>query len=324
VTDLRRGYLLGIGAYVLWGFFPLYFKQLRAAGPVEILAHRVVWSLLTVTLIVTVLRRWRAIAELRRTPGKVAAIALAAVLIAVNWGTYIYGVNSDRVVETALGYFITPLVVILLGVVVLRERLRPGQWAAVAIGAVSVIVLAVDYGRLPWIACTLACSFGLYGLVKKRVGLPPADGLLLESAVLALPAAIYLATLQSSSFGTAGGLHTGLLVFSGIATVVPLLMFAGAANRIPLYGVGMLQYIAPILQFGLGVFWFHEPMPAARWVGFALVWLALGIFSVEGFAHLTRQRSTAVHAGVGAGSPAAPSVRPHDTQTSTSASGGSA
>ncbi|NUT35795.1 MAG: EamA family transporter RarD [Hamadaea sp.] len=320
MNDLRRGYLLGIGAYVCWGFFPLYFKQLQAAGAVEILAHRVVWSLLSIAVIVTALRRWRAIAALARTPSKLAAMALAAALIAVNWGTYIYGVNSDRVVETALGYFITPLVVILLGVVVLRERLRRGQWIAVGVGTVSVVVLAVDYGRLPWIALTLAGSFGLYGLVKKRVGLPPADGLLVESAVLAGPAAIYLMTLEGGgSFTSAGSLHTTLLLASGVLTVVPLLMFAGAANRIPLYGIGMLQYIGPILQFAIGVFWFHEPMPPARWVGFALVWLALGVFSVEGFAHLTRQRSTAVHAGEGAASSALPSVRPHDTQTTPSA-----
>jgi chloramphenicol-sensitive protein RarD len=295
VSDLRRGYLLGFGAYVLWGFFPLYFKQLRAAGPVEILAHRVVWSLLCVTLIITAMQRWRAIAALRHSPGKIAAITAAAGLIAVNWGTYIYGVNSDRVVETALGYFITPLLVILLGVIVLRERLRPGQWLAVAVGTASVVVLTIDYGRLPWIALTLACSFGLYGLVKKRVGLPPADGLLLESGVLAIPAAIYLLTLGSaSSFGSVSRLHTGLLVASGVATVVPLLMFAGAANRIPLYGIGMLQYVGPILQFALGVFWFHEPMPAARWVGFGLVWLALAAFTVEGLLYIRRQRSTAL------------------------------
>ncbi|NUO58954.1 MAG: EamA family transporter RarD [Hamadaea sp.] len=319
MNEVRRGYLLGIGAYVMWGFFPLYFKHLQAAGAVEILAHRVVWSLATVTLIATVLGRWRAVAGLRRQPKRLAAMALAATLIAVNWGTYIYGVNSSRVVETALGYFITPLVVIMLGVVVLHERLRRGQWLAVAVGVVSVVVLAVDYGRLPWIALTLACSFGLYGLVKKRVGLPPADGLLLESAVLALPALVYLMTLRDGSFGSAGTLHTSLLVFSGIATVVPLMMFAGAANRIPLYGIGMLQYIGPIIQFGLGVFWFHEPMPTARWIGFALVWLALGIFSADGFAHLTRQRSIAVHAAADGGSPVAPSVRPHDTETSPTA-----
>jgi len=306
VNELRRGYLMGIGAYVMWGFFPLYFKHLKAAGAVEILAHRVVWSLLTISLIITVMRRWRTVAALREQPRKVAGIALAAMLIAINWGTYIYGVNSSRVVETALGYFITPLVVILLGVAVLRERLRRGQWLAVAVGTVSVLVLTVDYGRLPWIALTLAGSFGLYGLVKKRVGLPPADDLLLESAVLAGPAAIYLATLQHGSFGTAGATHTGVLVFSGIATVVPLLMFAGAANRIPLYGIGMLQYIGPIIQFGLGVFLFHEPMPPARWIGFALVWLALGIFSVDGFLTLSRQRSIAVQTTVPAAEPAAP------------------
>ncbi|NUR73288.1 MAG: EamA family transporter RarD [Hamadaea sp.] len=299
MNEVRRGYLLGLGAYVMWGFFPLYFKHLQAAGAVEILAHRVVWSLATVAIIITVLRRWRAVAALRREPKRLAAMALAAVLIGLNWGTYIYGVNSSRVVETALGYFITPLVVIMLGVGVLHERLRRGQWLAVAVGVISVVVLTVDYGRLPWIALTLACSFGLYGLVKKRVGLPPADGLLLESATLALPALIYLATLRHGSFGTAGGVHTFLLVFSGLATVVPLLLFAGAANRIPLYGIGMLQYVGPIIQFGLGVFWFHEPMPTARWIGFALVWLALGIFTFDSFAQLSRQRSLALQAQQG-------------------------
>jgi chloramphenicol-sensitive protein RarD len=209
-------------------------------------------------------------------------MVLAATLIAVNWGTYIYGVNSDRVVETALGYFITPLVVILLGVGVLRERLRPLQWGAVAIGAVAVGVLTVDYGRLPWIALTLAGSFSLYGLVKKQVGLPPADGLLLESGVLALPALIFLLVQGGgSTFTSAGPTHTALLVVSGVATVFPLLMFAGSANRIPLYGIGMIQYIAPLLQFTLGVFIFHEPMPAARWAGFALIWCALAVFTAD-------------------------------------------
>jgi chloramphenicol-sensitive protein RarD len=281
VNDLRRGYLWGIGAYLLWGFFPLYFKHLHPAGPVEILSHRIVWSLVCIALIITGLRRWRAVAALRDEPRKVAMMVLAAALIAVNWGTYIYGVNSDRVVETALGYFITPLVVILLGVGVLRERLRPIQWAAVAVGAVAVAVLTIDYGRLPWIALTLAGSFSLYGLVKKQVGLPPADGLLLESGVLALPALIYLLLQGDGSFTTAGTMHTVLLLISGVATVIPLLMFAGAANRIPLYGIGMIQYIAPLLQFSLGVFVFHEPMPTARWAGFALIWLALAVFTVD-------------------------------------------
>ena len=282
MNDVRRGYLLGIGAYVAWGFFPLYFKHLQPSGPVEILAHRIVWSLVCMVVIVTVLRRWRAVAALRREPRKVWMMVLAAALIAVNWGIYIYGVNSDRVVETALGYFITPLVVILLGVGVLRERLRTWQWVAVGVGAVAVGVLTVDYGRLPWIALTLAGSFSLYGLVKKQVGLTPADGLLLESGVLTLPALVYLATLGGQeTFTSAGAGHTALVVASGVATVVPLLMFAGAANRIPLYGIGMVQYIAPLLQFALGVFVFHEPMPAARWAGFGLIWLALAVFTAD-------------------------------------------
>lgn len=293
MNDVRRGYLWGIGAYLLWGFFPLYFKHLQPAGPVEILSHRIVWSLLCIALIVTGLRRWRTVAALRSEPRKVWMMVLAAALIAANWGTYIYGVNSDRVVETALGYFITPLVVILLGVGVLRERLRPFQWAAVAVGAVAVTVLTVDYGRLPWIALTLAGSFSLYGLVKKQVGLPPTDGLLLESGVLALPALIYLLAQRDGTFTTAGPLHTMLLLISGVATVIPLLMFAGAANRIPLYGIGMIQYIAPLLQFSLGVFVFHEPMPGARWAGFALIWLALAVFTVDALGQRRADQRTA-------------------------------
>lgn len=293
MNDVRRGYLWGIGAYLLWGFFPLYFKHLQPAGPVEILSHRIVWSLLCIALIVTGLRRWRTVAALRSEPRKVWMMVLAAALIAANWGTYIYGVNSDRVVETALGYFITPLVVILLGVGVLRERLRPFQWAAVAVGAVAVTVLTVDYGRLPWIALTLAGSFSLYGLVKKQVGLPPTDGLLLESGVLVLPALIYLLAQRDGTFTTAGPLHTMLLLISGVATVIPLLMFAGAANRIPLYGIGMIQYIAPLLQFSLGVFVFHEPMPGARWAGFALIWLALAVFTVDALGQRRADQRTA-------------------------------
>jgi chloramphenicol-sensitive protein RarD len=283
----------------MWGFFPLYFKHLQPAGPLEILSHRIVWSLVCVVLLISALRRWRAVAALRHEPRKVGMMVFAAALIAVNWGTYIYGVNSDRVVETALGYFITPLVVILLGVGVLRERLRLGQWIAVGVGAIAVAVLAVDYGRLPWIALTLAGSFGLYGLVKKRVGLPPADGLLLESGVLALPALVFLLVLGSrGTFTSEGTPHTFLLLISGVATVVPLLMFAGSANRIPLYGIGMIQYIAPLLQFSLGVFLFHEPMPAARWVGFGLIWLALGAFSVDALGQRRINRVPAVPEGV--------------------------
>lgn len=293
MSDVKRGYLFGVAAYSIWGFFPLYIRMLRPAGPVEILAHRVVWSVVFVALLLTVVRRWPFLRGLVRRPGKLAGITLAAALIAVNWGMYIFGVNSERVVETALGYFIGPLVMVLLGVVVLRERLNPAQWTAVGIGTLAVAVLTIDYGRLPYIALTLAASFGAYSLVKKRLALPAAEGLFVESAVLALPALAYLGWLTAqheSTFGDSVG-HTVLLVFAGAATATPLLLFAGAANRIPMTGIGILQYIAPILQLGCGVLIFHEPMPPARLAGFALVWLALIVFTVDGL-RTTRRRAS--------------------------------
>lgn len=294
MSELRRGYLYGLAAYSIWGFFPLYIKLLRPAGPVEILAHRVVWSVLFVALLLTALRSWQFLRALRRR--SLAGIALAAALIAVNWGMYIYGVNSDRVVETALGYFIGPLVVVMLGVTTLRERLRPAQWTALGIGGVAVAVLTVDYGRLPYIALTLAVSFGSYSLVKKRLGLPAAEGLLVESAVLSLPALAYLGWLLSrgeSTFGHVSAGHTALMVVAGAATAIPLLLFAGAANRIPLTGIGILQYVAPVLQFAIGVLVFHEAMPPARLAGFALVWLALAIFTVDGLRQARRREAPA-------------------------------
>jgi chloramphenicol-sensitive protein RarD len=291
---VRRGYLLAVAAYLLWGFFPLYWKLLRPATPLEILAHRIVWSVAFVALLLAATRNWRFLARLsRRSFG---GIALAAALIAVNWGTYIYGVNTDRVVETALGYFINPLVSVLLGVAVLRERLRAAQWLAIAIGGLAVAVLTVDYGRLPFIALTLAVTFGSYGLVKKQLALPAAEGLFVESAVLATPALAYLSWLTARSTSTFGQVsigHTLLLVLAGVATAVPLLLFAGAANRIPLSGLGILQYAAPILQLGCGVLIFHEPMPPARLAGFVLVWLALIVFTVDGLRNARGRRRAA-------------------------------
>ncbi|MDG4836259.1 EamA family transporter RarD [Micromonospora sp. WMMD967] len=294
MTPLRLGYLYGLGAYLLWGFFPLYLKLLRPAGALEILAHRVVWSVVFVALLLGALRNVGFLRALLRRPWAMAGMVAAAGLIAVNWGTYIYGVNSGRVVETALGYFINPLVVVLLGVTVLRERLRPAQWVALGIGASAVVVLTVDYGRLPWLALTLAFSFAGYGLVKKRLGLPPAEGLFVESAVLALPALGYLAWLSAraeSTFGHVSAGHTALLVLAGAATAIPLLMFAGAANRLPLSSLGMVQYLAPILQLGCGVLIFHEPMPPARLAGFGLVWLALIVFTTDAVRTSRRTRS---------------------------------
>jgi chloramphenicol-sensitive protein RarD len=281
----RRGYLYGLTAYVLWGFFPIYFKLLKPSPPLEILAHRVIWSVLFISLLLLAMRNWGFIKRLVRDRRLLGGITLAGLLIGVNWATYIYGVNSSRVVETALGYFITPLVVVLLGVTVQRERLRVWQWVAVGIGALAVAVLTVDYGHLPYVALLLAASFGSYSLIKKRLSMPPAEGLFVESAVLAVPALVYLGWLNATGgaeFGHVSVLHTILMLLAGVATAVPLLLFAGAANRVPLVGLGILQYVAPILQLAVGVLLFHEPMPAPRLAGFALVWVALVIFTVDG------------------------------------------
>ncbi|MGC5031593.1 EamA family transporter RarD [Micromonospora sp. DT229] len=293
MTPLRLGYLYGLAAYLMWGFFPLYFKLLRPASPLEILAHRVIWSVAFVALLLGAMRNIGFLRALLRRPRALAGIGVAATLIGLNWFTYIYGVNSDRVVETALGYFINPLVVVLLGVVVLRERLRPGQWLALGIGGLAVAVLTVDYGRLPYLALILALTFGGYSLVKKQLGLPAAEGLFVESAVLALPALGYLGWLAATGEATFGQVSTGhtlLLVLAGALTAIPLLLFAGAANRLPLTALGMLQYVAPILQLGCGVLIFHEPMPPARLAGFALVWLALIVFTVDGLRQARRTR----------------------------------
>lgn len=284
MSEERRGYLYGFAAYAIWGFFPIYFKLLKPSSPLEILAHRVIWSVAFVSVLLAVARNWRFLRRMVRDPRLFGGIVIAALLIAVNWGTYIYGVNSSRVVETALGYFITPLLVVLLGVTVQGERLRAWQWVAVGVGGVAVAVLTIDYGRLPYIALLLAASFGGYSLIKKRLSLPPAEGLFVESAVLAVPALAYLGWLNvtgGARFGHESVAHTILMVFAGVATAVPLLLFAASANRVPMVSIGILQYVAPILQLACGLLIFHEPMPAARLAGFALVWVALIIFTAD-------------------------------------------
>jgi len=296
VNQTRLGYLYGLGAYLIWGFFPIYLKLLRPAGPVEILAHRIVWSVVFVALVLAAMRNIGFLRALARRPRALAAVGAAAALIAVNWGTYIYGVNSDRVVETALGYFINPLVIVLIGVFLLRERLRPAQWAALGVGGLAVAVLTIDYGRPPYLALVLAFSFAGYGLVKKRLALPAAEGLFVESAVLALPALAYLGWLTrdgAATFGQVSAGHTVLLVLAGAVTAIPLLLFAGAANRLPLSTLGMLQYVGPILQLGCGVLIYHEPMPPARLAGFALVWLALVVFTTDALRNARRTRAAA-------------------------------
>jgi chloramphenicol-sensitive protein RarD len=288
VDERRRGVLSGLGAYALWGLFPLYFPLLEPATGLEIVAHRVLWSLVFVGLLLFALRRWshvRAAVADRRT---LLVLAGAAVLIAGNWLVFVYGVNSGHVVETSLGYFINPLVSVLLGVVGFSERLRPLQWTAVGIAAVAVAVLTVDYGRPPWIALTLALSFGLYGLMKKLVKVEAAPGLFVETALVAVPAVVVLAVLHGSGSGTFGQVspaHSLLLASSGAATAVPLLLFAAAARRIPLSTVGLLQYLTPLMQLSIGVFVYDEPMPPARLAGFAIVWLALAVFTADMLRH---------------------------------------
>jgi chloramphenicol-sensitive protein RarD len=280
--------LSGLGAYALWGLFPLYFPLLEPATGLEIVAHRVLWSLVFVGLLLFALRRWshvRAAVTDRRT---LLVLVGASVLIAANWLVFVYGVNSGHVVETSLGYFINPLVSVLLGVVAFSERLRPMQWTAVGIAAVAVAVLTVDYGRPPWIALTLALTFGLYGLMKKLVKVEAAPGLFVETALVALPAVVVLAMLHGSGDGTFGQVspsHSLLLASSGLATAIPLLLFAAAARRIPLSTVGLLQYLTPLMQLSIGVFVYDEPMPPARLAGFAIVWLALAVFSADMLRH---------------------------------------
>ena len=288
MDDRRLGVLSGLAAYSLWGLFPLYFPLLEPAGGVEIVAHRVLWSLVFIGLLLTVLRRWSQVRALVADRRRLLVLAGAAVLIAANWLVFVYGVNSGHVVETSLGYFINPLVSVLLGVVVFSERLRLLQWVAVGIAAVAVAVLTVDYGRLPWIALTLAATFGLYGVMKKVVRVEAAPGLFVETALVAGPAVVVLGVLHAGgegTFGNAGAGHAVLLVSSGIITAIPLLLFAAAARRIPLSTVGLLQYLTPLMQLAIGVFVYDEPMPPARLAGFVIVWVALAVFTVDMLRH---------------------------------------
>lgn len=284
MPESRRGVLSGLAAYLIWGLFPLYWPLLQPAGSVEILGHRIVWSLVFTGLLLAVGRHWLAAAAAVRHRRTALTLLAASALIAVNWGTFIFAVNNGYVVEASLGYFTNPLVSVVLGVLVLGERLRPAQWVAVGIAVVAVVVLTVDSGRPPWIALVLALSFGCYGLAKKVAPVGAVPGLAIESAVLTLPALVVLVALHDrgeAAFGQVSVGHTALMASAGVATAVPLLFFAAAARRIPLVTIGLLQYLAPVMQLGLGVFLFREPMPPGRLAGFALVWVALVIFSAD-------------------------------------------
>ena len=297
MSESRKGLLLGTSAYLLWGLFPLYWPLLQPAGALEILAHRVLWSMLTMGLLVLVLRRTTQLRAFLGDRRLLALLALSAATVTANWALYIWGVNNGRVVETSLGYFINPLVTVLMGVALLGERLRPPQWAAMAVGFLAVVVLTLDYGRLPWIALGLAFSFGTYGLAKKTAGVGAVEGLAFETMLVAPFALAYvgwLAATGASSFGAHGAGHAALLVSTGIVTAVPLICFGAAATRIPMVMIGLLQYLAPVLQFGFGVFYFGEDMPAGRWAGFALVWVALMGFTWDALRHRRRQLALSV------------------------------
>ncbi|MFJ3925596.1 EamA family transporter RarD [Streptomyces sp. NPDC090022] len=292
-SEQRAGLLYGIGAYAMWGLVPLFWPLLKPSGAIEILAHRMVWSLAVVGVALLALRRWGWIRDLLRAPRKLALTTLAASVITVNWGVYIWAVNNDAVVEASLGYFINPLVTIAIGVLVLGERLRRAQWAAVGIGALAVLVLAIGYGRPPWISLVLAFSFAAYGLIKKKINIGGLESLAAETAVQFLPALAYLLLLGSrgeSTFAAEGAGHAALLAATGLVTAIPLVCFGAAAIRVPLSTLGLLQYLAPVFQFILGVVYFHEAMPPERWAGFSLVWAALALLTWDALRAARRSR----------------------------------
>jgi chloramphenicol-sensitive protein RarD len=282
---MNKGILYALGAYVTWGLFPIYWRLLGGVPALQLLGHRIFWSFLLLFGIVLIARQgkifrsainWRV----------VIIYSVAAVLIAINWLTYVWAVGAGFIVETSLGYFINPLLAVLLGVLFLRERLRPFQWIPIGLAALGVLYLTFAYGSLPWVALTLAFSFGFYGLVKKTAPLGALHGLTLETGILFLPAFGFL--LSSEIFGTGAFMHTSplldaMLVGAGLVTVVPLLMFALAVQRIPLTLIGVLQYVNPTMQFLLGVVVFKEPFDHRRLIGFSVVWVALILFGLEGF-----------------------------------------
>jgi chloramphenicol-sensitive protein RarD len=295
-AEHRAGVIYGLSAYLLWGLFPLYFPLLEPASPVEILAHRVVWSLIACVALLAVGRNIRSLIAVMRDRRKALMLTGAAVLIAVNWGVFIYAVNSDHVIEGSLGYFITPLVSAAFGVIIFREQLRRGQIAALTLGAVAVAVLTLDYGRLPWIAVTLALTFATYGLIKKIADVGAAESLALETIVLVVPAFAYIVALEASGNGTfthASVDHSALLISLGPVTAVPLLLFAATVTRVPLTMLAMLQYITPCMQFLVGLTIVGEHMPPSRWIGFGLVWVALAVLTFDALHNAQRSRAAA-------------------------------
>jgi chloramphenicol-sensitive protein RarD len=289
-TTRRDGFLSALAAYGLWGMLPAFFVALDPSGPVEILAWRILLSLIFCAILLLFMRRLAAVVRLLGR-GKILGLsAFAAVFILINWSVYVYASLNQFIVEAALGYFINPLITVALGVVVLKEKLRPGQWVSLGLAVVAVIILAVGVGSVPVISLTLAFSFGLYGFVKNRMGplVKSLDSLTLETmwlSPIAIGLLIFVATRDGLSLGTLGLTHTALLLSAGAVTSIPLLFFGAAARRLPLSIMGLMQYLAPVMQFLFGVVIMGEPMPLERWIGFGLVWIALAILSVDALRH---------------------------------------
>jgi chloramphenicol-sensitive protein RarD len=281
---VKKGVWLGIGAYAAWGLFPIYWKWLQAVPAPQLLAHRIVWSFALLAVVISVMRQWRVFRTEAGHARTLRIYFIAAVLLSINWLTYVWAVNADYIVETSLGYFINPLLSVVLGVFILHEHLRRVQWIAVGLAAAGVIYLTLAYGAPPWIALILATSFGLYGFVKKTAPLGALHGLTLETAILFVPMLCYL--IFAEVRGEGAFLHTDaittlLMIGAGVVTVVPLLMFAASVRLIPLSLIGILQYVAPTLQFLIGVLIFKEPFTQTQLIGFGLVWLALIVFTSE-------------------------------------------
>lgn len=283
---MRKGIWYALAAYGIWGLFPLYWKPLHDVPALQIIGHRIGWSFILLVVIILVTKQWgafRAAIANRRT---LLAYTATAMLISINWLVYVWAINAGYIVESSLGYFINPLLSVLLGVIFLRERLRVWQWLPLALAALGVVIVSVSYGSFPWISVSLALSFGLYGLVKKKAPLNSLYGLTLETGIVFVPALIYLITVDAQ--GQGAFLHTDILsnllmIGAGAVTAIPLMLFSSATQRIPLSMVGILQYITPTTQFLLGVFLYKEPFTMIQLVGFSLVWLALIFFTIEGF-----------------------------------------
>jgi len=282
-SEHSLGLLFGVGSYVLWGLFPLYWPLLEPASPLEIVSHRAVWTLVFCLIVLALSKQLHSMIAIVKKPKIMAGLFLTTILVSINWLTYIWATNNGHVVEAALGYYINPLIIIAFGVLLLREKMRPLQWLAVGIAAIGVAILTFDYGRLPWVAISLALSWGTYGLVKKKLDLGALDGLAIETLISLIPYVgylIYLGSQGTGQFGQSPGL-TILLISAGAVTAIPLLLFNGSTTRLPYSTIGLLQYITPTIQFSIGVWVRHEDMPAARWIGFIVIWLALIALAVD-------------------------------------------